>query len=519
MGSDAYEIELKLHAAPDDLARLRRLPLLSSLRVGAPKTQRFVTTYFDTPDLGLARSGVALRVRRAGRRRIQTVKARARAALGDSAGAAVRREWEWHLPSNDPDLAVLDGLGICALPDAEDLARIRPIFRTEIERTTMELVTHSAARIELAFDRGAIIVGTARVPVSEIELELLQEPDAHAQIDQLYEIALLLHEAVPLQIGTDSKADIGYAVLSGAIPKPCKSVPVALTARETGAEAFARIARACISHLLDNQRCVLEGSDSGAIHQMRVALRRLRAAMSLFKGLIGTGGAAALRREVKWLAGELSPARDWDVLVEETLARFKRMKTIAAAARSLAPRAKAARNAARQRAVAAVCSPRYAALVLRLGQWIEEQRWPKGEALPVGAREPISAAAPLLLDRRARKVRDAGKRIASLSAEQRHELRKSLKTMRYAASFFSSLYPGRRTERYLAALSGMQDVLGLLNDLSVADELVGSLDRDPDSAAVKVLRKALAARLEVHLADLPAASRTFKTAEPFWRRP
>ena len=278
----AREIELKLHVDAGDLAKLRDYPGLASYRAGVPTVQRLVTTYYDTPDHRLASSGLALRVRRVGRRCIQTVKTRERAASGESAGAAIRREWEWLVAGDRPNLEVLDDIGVGGALSAADRAEIEPIFTTDIERTRLELDAGAGTRIELALDRGTLTAGAAHHPISELELELLSGSDAG--LARLYEIALVLHAGIPLRIGTESEADLGYALLTHHAPKPHKAQPVTFEPKASAAQVFGRIARGCIGHLLDNQHCALNGSDVGGIHQMRVALRRLRAAFGLFGG-------------------------------------------------------------------------------------------------------------------------------------------------------------------------------------------------------------------------------------------
>jgi triphosphatase len=512
------EIELKLHVGPDDLATLRDHPGLALYRAGAPRVQHLVTTYYDTPDHRLALSGLALRVRQVGRRRTQTVKTRERAEHGQSAGAAIRREWEWPVADGRPNLAVLDDIGFGAALRAADRAAIEPIFATDITRTRVELDAGAGTRIELALDRGVLRAGALRHPISELELELLSDGDA-AGLARLYEIALVLHAGTPLQIGTESKADVGYALITQRPPLPHKAHPVTFEAEFSAAQVFGRLVRGCIGHLLDNQHCALNGCDVGGIHQMRVALRRLRAAFSLFGESLALSGLAPLKDEVRWLAGELSPARDWDVFVKEMLPGGKDKS--AGAVRRVRRHAEAARADAGRRAEAAIRAPRYTALILTLGLWIEQERWrPQGEAERAAAEQPIGALAAGILDRRLRKVRKAGKHLARLSIEQRHMLRKALKTLRYGAAFLAGLYPAGRARRYLDAMAGLQDVLGALNDLAVAQGLASSLCDPSDRAlagGVSRLEAIFAKRLAGRVEALQPAWRAFRSAEPFWR--
>jgi triphosphatase len=322
-----------------------------------------------------------------------------------------------------------------------------------------------------------------------------------------------------LQIGTESKSDLGYALITQRAKPPQKAHPVIIEAEFSTALVFGRIVRGCIGHLLDNQPCARNGSDVGGIHQMRVALRRLRAAFTLFGQSLELSGLAALRDEVRWLAGELSPARDWDVFVKEMLPRGKDKR--AGAVQRVRRHAEAARADAGRRAEAALRAPRYTALILALGQWIEQECWRSaGEAERAAAEQPIGAVAAGILDRRLRKVRKAGKHLALLSIEQRHTLRKALKTLRYGAASLAGLYPARRARRYLDTVARLQDVLGALNDLAVAQGLASNLCAPAGRAlagAVSRLEAIFAKRLTGRVEALEPAWRAFRSAEPFWR--
>src|SRR5207253_203396 len=78
-------------------------------------------------------------------------------------------------------------------------------------------------------------------------------------------------------------------------------------------DGFKTIGRACLKQIVGNEPALLEGDPEG-VHQMRVGLRRLRAALSLFADILRDLRTAAIKTELKWLAGELAPARQLDVL-------------------------------------------------------------------------------------------------------------------------------------------------------------------------------------------------------------
>jgi triphosphatase len=311
------------------------------------------------------------------------------------------------------------------------------------------------------------------------------------------------------------------ALLPAAPARAKRAAPVALDPGDDAATAFGTIARGCIGHLVDNQDYVSERGSGKAIHQMRVALRRLRATLALFDGLLGPEMLAELKPELRWLACELAAARDWNVFAKEILPRCRKRLGNAKSTRLIGKAAADSRMAARQRAIAAVTSPRYAALILSLGVWVEEERWRVG----LDARQKMLSASPIrayarpLLARRARTLRQAGKGIEELSTEQRHALRKRLKTLRFGATCFATLFGRRHVVRMLAALARMQDVLGAINDLTVARSLIVSLPTGSGGAlaeAIAAVDHACAKQLDAKLEKLPSAWRALRRTEAFW---
>jgi triphosphatase len=291
---------------------------------------------------------------------------------------------------------------------------------------------------------------------------------------------------------------------------------------DSAAAAFGKLARNCLDQLAAHQNSVRERGDGVGIHRMRVAVRRLRVGLALFAGLFGRAVLAELKLELRWLAGELAPARDWDVFIAETLTPRNVPAVAARAAQRTRKAAAGPRAAARERAVAAVRSPRYAALALALEGWIGAERWRDGAGMRQAAlaRRPIGKLAGPLIARRAAKLRKAGRAIAALTIEQRHLLRKRLKSLRYSAAFLVPLFRGKRVKRYLSALAAMQDRLGIVNDLAVARDLLATLraeERGALGGAITMLDAALAAELTHRLGKLPRAWRDFSKVPGFWR--
>ena len=359
------------------------------------------------------------------------------------------------------------------------------------------------------------------MPIAEIELELLEgSPDA------LYSLAVELGKLAPLRIETRSKSALGYALASGQAPAWHKARALDLDPGITVDEAIRQILRSCVQHWCANEAAALDGRDPEGVHQLRVAVRRLRSAFSVFGHLIERDERRRLSNEAKQIVDSFGPARDWDVFSTELLAPV-------GAARPDDPdlgRLLAAAQVERQRGYEAVRaeigSQAYTRYLLELRLWIEAGAW-REHATPQGAQwldRPIVAFADALLAKRHRKARKLGRRFASLAASERHRVRIALKKLRYACEFFEGLYRKKDTKPYLASMKQMQDSLGHMNDVAVAEKLALRLvDHAATQAERELLRMAAglvlgwygkgAADLEPALVE---AWHAFSHGSPFW---
>jgi CHAD domain-containing protein len=318
-------------------------------------------------------------------------------------------------------------------------------------------------------------------------------------------------------------------------PPPVRAHLPQLSRDMTVAMATHRVLKACLLHLLDNRLPVLKGDDPEAIHQARVALRRLRAAIAIFRTALRSEEIAFLGSEARWLAGELGPARDIDVFLAEV---FEPVAEACRDAEGLASYRGAARQLQRQRlarAREALRSRRFAAWRSRFRNWLAADVAPPlavvsgADAEGIGARyRPIALYAADVLAQRDRKVRKRGHHVMHLDTEQRHSLRKSVKKLRYAAEFFHGLYDAS-AERYVKRLSRLQDVLGRFNDVAVAEPLMRAIERaTADSGGNARASSEVhhvsgliggwhAARATAAASKLRRRWRRFHDAAPFWQ--
>lgn len=468
------EIELKLTLDPAALKAFRRSTVLSGVR---PSRQQVLNTYFDTPDCLLAQAQMALRLRRMGRRWLQTLKT----AGSGAGGLSARGEWEFVLPDGVLDLALFRDTPLAALKAAPRLHELlQPAFTTDFQRTRWVIEREPGQRVEVALDFGEVRCADRALPICEVELELLAGEPA-----TLIALAQELSTTLPLMPSGASKAERGYRLFRDEPLAPVRARPVHLSPDATPAQALCASVSAGLAHFLANQEGALATDDPEFIHQLRVALRRLRAVLRLFRADVGTDVPFA---DLRWLAAELGEARDRDVFCAEVwpplAAAFVSFGGSEAELAPVAARADAAREAARIRARAALRSPRTARFILALAGLVSASAAPAADASvhPVGVDtrlQPLREFAARQIRRRHKRLLRDARNLAGMTADLRHRLRIDAKKLRYTAECFATLYRRERFDPWLAALTAIQAVLGEANDAATALRLLAQLEPGP----------------------------------------
>jgi triphosphatase len=508
------EVELKLAAASSDLQKLKCL-LLAMPTVRSEVQSDLTSTYYDTPDLALHRKQLTLRVRKQGRKFVQTVKA------GDVAESDLltRREWEDPIASSRPDIdAPKTGK---RLPDSTREQDLHPIFTTSVNRILIEVELHPSTRIEAAVDEGEIRTadGSGIEPISEIELELkCGDPAA------LFDVALRLLEAVPVRIETRSKAERGYRLLGAAgLPRAVHAGPVAFDPAMPVEAALQRFGRECLTLLLRNEPVMLAGEPEG-IHQMRVAVRRLRSVLSALKPMLPPENRRWASEELKWLSHALGPARNWDIFVASLVRPVSDVLSANQELEHLVRAVERRRHAVFDEAKQAILSERYTKSMLSLFRWFAARGWREQPLSEHAALllAPIANIAPKLIQQCYCRVRKRSKRFAEQTPTQRHRLRIALKKLRYIIEFLESLFDEVQVRTFVNQMKSLQDCLGHANDVRVAydllDELLEKTDRD-----VRAVNRGGGIALGWHergLADREPKIRQhvhrFRHLNPFW---
>jgi inorganic triphosphatase YgiF len=513
------EIELKLAIDPAQAGKLGRLPLIRESAVGRAVTRRMHSVYYDTPEHDLKRAGAGLRLRREGARWVQTLKS------GGSveAGLHSRNEVETRVPAQLLDYRTLAESGTSGVfTDPARRARLQPVFAADFTRTLRVIQPAPGTSIELALDHGTITAGEASTPISEVELEV-----ASGLPESMLDFAIALAQQVPLRLEPRSKAERGYALAERKQPSPVKATPPALDPGMTPAEALRTIVFGCVTQLQANESGVVAAQDVEYLHQARVAMRRLRSALTVFRPGFPRAAFEDVVLELRWLDGALGPARDWDVFAVSTLPRIAAAFPGNPGLRSLREHTARLRTQANRSAGEALGASRYTVLLLKLLGVFYRQPWLAipDDGAATARTLPIATFARDVLSRRHRKVVKAGRRLVTDGAQhecdhaQLHQLRIEIKKLRYAAEFFSSLHE-RKVKPYTNALATLQELLGGLNDAATVERLCEILRNEAaaheSGEAIGLVRGWAAASAHTHLEQLPAAWKRFRDVDEFW---
>jgi CHAD domain-containing protein len=285
---------------------------------------------------------------------------------------------------------------------------------------------------------------------------------------------------------------------------------ITLSADASVDAAIAGVLAGARDHWLVNEAAAREGRDIEGVHQVRVGLRRLRSGLALFKKFLPDSQRDLLNEEARWLLGELGQARDLDVFAVEL------MPAAGASERGPLSRAvSAARRLAHARARTALSSARAKRFQARLETWLDGSGWRTGEAKDARA-VPVREFAVRALNKRLVKILAHGKTIDRLPIAELHELRIAVKKVRYGVEFFHAVLPKRRAIKLAAALKDLQDSLGRLNDLDVAEQIVGQFtDAAKSTKAGHAIAAAGAAVVAHHR---QAAEDAVTGIAPRWRK-
>jgi triphosphatase len=439
-----------------EAARLARFPILAALRQGRISTSTEELRWLDTPSGSLAAEGRLVEVPKRGPRSLIAL--------------APRAEAPWHPGQLLPPVALL---ATHETPAAAEGATLMALAAFSGKRRSQRLLIGDA---EVMLN---LIQGHLRAVAAEREVaRMVLTGPAPAVLD----LARRLAAALPLLPPSQSLGAEAISLATGQVPPPRRhGAPD--TSEAASAEACFTMA---IGHLLEVALQVAPiartGLDIEGVHQLRVALRRLRSLLKVFRPITGCKQGRALDGVLRDMLGLLGPARDWDVFLagigagmEALLPEDKRLKSLLRAA-------EAKRQAAYAALAEALDGPGWRAAVISGLAFLLEKPWRAGadeERLGLLDAPPQDFAA-LVLDKRWRRLLEAGAEIETLPDEALHELRLDAKRLRYASEVFAPVFPKKAARRFQRRLAALQEELGRSNDAAVARSLAQSLAREKD---------------------------------------
>ena len=335
----------------------------------------------------------------------------------------------------------------------------------------------------------------------------------------LAELSTQLCDAVRLEVPLWTLATEAAAFARGWPPPDRHTGAPEVPPGTTVADAIPLVVGHLTDVILAGVAAVSAGETPEPVHAMRVAIRRLRSAMSVFRKVTDGAAFQALKPQLQALAGELGRARDWDVFLSGTgqdvaaaLPDDRRIATMLALAEKK-------REAAYAHLRRHFDSPAFRHMVLNLVQFAALRPWQieadedRAAALAADAGEYASK----LLAKRHEHMLEPGPDISELPAPDLHALRKQGKRLRYTAEFFAPCYGRRNTKRFVRGVSRLQEALGHLNDGAAAAELMGALRGGPDAHFADGAVQGFAAARSTDAREAIAKSwAKFRRTEPFW---
>lgn len=508
------EQELKLH-----VPQTAWLAVKQDVMRGHVTRVRLKAQYFDTPNRDLAQNNISLRLRLEGRRWVQTLK---------MPGAHALDRIEINHPRPNPTLdlsALMDSPAYRTLERFSESLKVA--YETDIVRLYRRTRTQGAV-IEIALDSGVIQSGELTLPVREIEFERISGP-----IDALFVTGKRWQTKHGLLLDLRSKAERGdrlatlgltlgqlkEANQADAQSKQAAAVaqfwgttgidPIALNAHMSCDHALSVISQSCLAQVARNAavlaeidtRGVCQAGTSEHLHQLRVGLRRLRSAWSLFNELAHLPD-PTLRDEIRSHFAQMGNTRDEDVLRETV------MPVLNAAGQP--PLFLKKPDQTLNGSTLAASKPFQRWLIDMLAFNVKAT-----ESEPL-SEVPLKVAVRKRLHKWHQKVVARGVEFDSLPIETKHDLRKKTKRLRYGLQFAESLLPRTRLKHYRKDLAVIQDVLGEMNDLYVARDRFNQLKNDQPPAWFAV--GWIASRLDVLARDAQKGFDALKRADHFWSK-
>lgn len=416
--------------------------------------------YLDTPDDAIARLGLGFSIRRRG-------------------GTGSRRGgWKRFVEALSPATPKTARRTLAAC--LQQAASIEVVARTETRRRVWSFSCGGMAA-EGRLDRSSVVMNDKKAVLGSFRLTC-DAPNVEF-------FRLVTEACAPDRLRLSAESDLAraYRLCDGPNAPYVTAFAPDLNATMDAETAFRTIATACFNHFLLNETAIRAKGDREAVHQCRVALRRLSACLRLFSGFIGGADYEALRTDLKELGTYLRNARDLDVMIADVIAPALAADPPAGTP-ALMREIEARRTKAYADLVARLWAPASAALFLRLALWLEAGDW-TSSADPKSLKrrgEPIAKYARQKFERMKCKFAERCAGLGQANREERHSTRIHAKNLRYGTEFFATLAPGKMASKrmlaFIHAVKTLQTVLGDWNDILMARQFLASFGPEPKIA-------------------------------------
>ncbi len=320
-----------------------------------------------------------------------------------------------------------------------------------------------------------LLTGTVHTVAGGPRVSRLRLDGAETAVQHL---ATALCDEVRLEVPRASLAAEAVAIASGVPPPPRRQGAAELPPGSSTAAAFARVVGHLTDVILHFAPYAADSRDGPEpVHQMRVAVRRLRSAIKVFRSAVRCPAVDAADTAVKALGAKLAPARDWDVFVTETLAAVVRAFPAETRLQQLVAAAERRRRTSHAELRTFLAGAEFRRLGIALACLAAGQEWQTNldAAQLAELALPLDEFATRVLNRRLKRLAQVEDSLADLEPAELHAVRLRAKRMRYAAEIFAPLQPGKSANRFLHRLSTLQARLGILNDGAVASTLLREL--------------------------------------------
>ncbi|MDO8286106.1 MAG: CHAD domain-containing protein [Rhodoferax sp.] len=468
------ELELKLALPLQDLHLLeKQLARVAAVGRRQPKRQLLYNTYYDTATHALQRQAVALRVRRIGDacapQWVQTLKM---GAAGDSA-LSRRGEWEAPISTDGLDQTLLVDTPWAELDaDGSLFQALHPVFTTSFERLSW-IVALDTGRVEVALDRGNVLIDGHSAPLCELEIELLD-----GSADAVFEVASQISQHISLMPLHVSKAERAYRLADGTLDAPVRAKSPALDeSMDLGAIALS-VLRESFLQFTANVYTLRSSDAPEVLHQARVGWRRFKGNLKLFRKLIDDSTFPSLA-PLRPLLKRLTELRDLEVAATEVFPVYANAYQTGDAQRALqwSHLEEALRRAIeeqREGLRAILLDAAIGGALLQMVRWLETGTFDTGWRPHAHKQHSVTQWAQKRMARMAEQLRSLPSK--SRDALVQHRRRILAKRMRYGVEVLQPLLPRKQAERWLQSAMQVQNRIGWERDLDQAIDTATRLD-------------------------------------------